>query len=172
MKRSCGSCTLCCKTMGVPDHAAGPKVTHKWCPDCKIGVGCGIYETRPTTCREFECVWLQDRMNLFDEDCRPDKTGCVIVPTSDGMGLIAHCDPARPTAWRDERILSRLRRCAKAGYVSGARAGTRYWVVTETAEWEVPPENVIAGPGGKVDVRIPHDVKAKIGLRVNNPDYY
>lgn len=164
MRRSCGGCTMCCKTMGVPDLEPTKK-PHQWCQHCQIGKGCGIYETRPKTCKEFECVWLQDTRNLFDESCRPDRVGVVIVPADDGMGLIAHCDPSRPTAWRNEKILARLKVCAKGGYLAAARAGPRYWVITPTTEWEVTPDNVVADKdGNQVDVRVPREIAKQIGF--------
>lgn len=163
-KRSCGSCTLCCKVMGVPDLEP-KKLPHQWCQHCDIGKGCRIYETRPTTCREFECVWLQDTQNLFGENCRPDKLGVVFVPAGDGIGLIAHCDPARPTAWRNPQALARLRVCAAAGYLAAARAGKRYWVITPTHEWEVPADCVVTDKdSNQVDVRVPREIASRIGF--------
>lgn len=166
--KSCGSCTLCCKTMGVEDMPGGPKPPHKWCPACLVGEGCSIYESRPQTCRDFACVWLQDTEGLMDDSYRPDRIGVVFQPTDDRTGLVAHCDPSRPTAWRAEKPLALLRACAKAGYPATARAGKRYWVITGTTEWEVPPKFVIHGAGGKVDVRVPADVRVRIGLHVRH----
>lgn len=46
------------------------------------GRGCGIYETRPETCRKFECLWLYDREGKhFDPADRPDKGGVLVVPS-------------------------------------------------------------------------------------------
>lgn len=36
--------------------------------------GCGVYETRPQTCREFHCVWLRGGIG-DDEQTRPDQLG-------------------------------------------------------------------------------------------------
>jgi hypothetical protein len=55
--RECGSCSLCCKLLDVPE--AG-KPNHEWCPHCRPGHGCRIYAQRPDICRGFACLWLCD----------------------------------------------------------------------------------------------------------------
>lgn len=55
MTRTCGDCSLCCNLLGVPELA---KPVCKWCKHVKKGIGCGIYEDRPTCCREFSCDWI------------------------------------------------------------------------------------------------------------------
>jgi hypothetical protein len=37
--------------------------------------GCGIYDTRPTSCREFRCLWLDG--NVVDDHLRPDLSKVV-----------------------------------------------------------------------------------------------
>ena len=162
VKRTCGSCTLCCKTMSIPEIA---KPAHRWCDHCTIGKGCNIYCERPTPCREFECVWLQDTRGLLDKSMRPDRIKVVLQPTTDGTGLVAHCDPSTPLAWRSPKVLSLLRAFARAGHHANARAGDRYWVITSRTEWPVPDEYLVRGPNERVDVRIPDDIAIAIGVR-------
>jgi len=165
-RRSCGSCTMCCKTMGVADLLPERKLPGKWCEHCDKGVGCRVYADRPTTCREFECVWLQGgAADVLTDDMRPDKIAVVFQPTNDGKGLVAHCNPDQPLAWMKPKPLATLRACAKAGFHASARAGDRYWVVTSRTEWPVPEEFIIRGPNESVDVRIPHDIAREIGVR-------
>lgn len=90
--RKCGTCTLCCIVMEVPelDKAAGQ--------DCKnrTDSGCSIYNDRPIPCREFNCLWKFKKI-FKDKDCkkRPDNIGVVIIPKesvagySPGVQLIA-----------------------------------------------------------------------------------
>lgn len=92
VKRECGSCTYCCKTMGVRELN---KPEHKWCEHCSIGKGCNIYSTRPASCKEFECLWLS---GLAPEELRPDKSHIVLDTTSDGQKIICHIDPMYPNA--------------------------------------------------------------------------
>lgn len=84
-KRSCGSCSMCCKVLGIPEL---DKPADKWCQHCDPGNdGCTIYEDRPPVCRTFECIWLQDGKNIapvFKDSDRPDKIGIVFSAASGG----------------------------------------------------------------------------------------
>ena len=79
----CGGCTLCCKVMSVPaiDKAAGV-----WCPHCKTGAGCGIYDTRPGACADFMCGFLTTPS--LGEEWRP-ATSRLIIDTQKEQGTIA-----------------------------------------------------------------------------------
>ncbi len=70
--RSCGECTACCKTHYIQELQKLPGV---WCKHCSVGIGCKIYDQRPTECREYACEWLRGS-GLESE--RPDKTGTII----------------------------------------------------------------------------------------------
>ena len=82
--RNCGGCTMCCKTMGVAELNKPPNT---WCSHCDTGTGCKIYEDRPHTCREFQCLWLQS--NILP-DVRPDRCNVVLGPTMDGGSIVAY----------------------------------------------------------------------------------
>src|SRR5215471_13133974 len=100
--RSCGSCTLCCKVLGVP---ALDKPKGAWCTHCEKGVGCRIYERRPDACRSFLCGWLINPR--FDAEWKPERSKIVIAVAPDGNGLVFHCDPGFPQAWRKEPYVRR-----------------------------------------------------------------
>lgn len=70
-RRTCGTCTACCKTHPVVELNKSPRV---WCPHCSIGIGCTIYDERPPGCKNFECQWL---MGNDADDERPDRTKIV-----------------------------------------------------------------------------------------------
>jgi Fe-S-cluster containining protein len=58
--RSCGECSLCCKLPPI-DTPELQKQANTWCPHCRPGKGgCSDYETRPTLCRNYRCLWLKD----------------------------------------------------------------------------------------------------------------
>ena len=95
-ERQCGSCTLCCKVLTV---AALQKPGGRWCPHCRPGRGCGIYEDRPQECRSFRCLWLADPN--FPEEMKPERSKLVFVLEANASRVVAHCDPGRPQAWRD-----------------------------------------------------------------------
>lgn len=88
--RSCGSCTLCCKVLAVPEIA---KPAGHWCPQARKGTGCSIYDTRPEMCREFRCLWLQGHLSA---EHKPDRIHGVVVPTKDGKNLQVMEDPGFP----------------------------------------------------------------------------
>jgi hypothetical protein len=80
--RVCGGCTACCKThqIAFPESV---KVAGKWCPYCKSGSGCIIYENRPVACVEFRCEWLK---GMGEKDERPDQTKIVPDYVLDSQG--------------------------------------------------------------------------------------
>ncbi len=96
---SCGTCTLCCKTMKV--HELG-KAAHVWCAHCKIGQGCDTYETRPESCRIYDCLWLQTQRlsRPMAAELRPDKSRVVVGTANGGEDVILYIDPDRPEAWK------------------------------------------------------------------------
>jgi hypothetical protein len=96
---NCDGCTLCCKFMGVDElHKPG----NVWCQHCQIGEGCTIYETRPNSCRVYECVWLKTQAleNPIPLELRPDKSRVVIGTANQGEDLILYVGPDRPDAWQ------------------------------------------------------------------------
>ena len=89
--RSCGPCTLCCKVMAIKDPEL-EKPKDVWCQHAKKGCGCGIYDTRPSICRGFECMWLGGEFGRYAE-FRPDKIHGLLTPTTDGKNFVVHEDP-------------------------------------------------------------------------------
>ena len=71
--RDCGECTACCTVKGVAELG---KPTQAACRHlCQLG--CDIYQTRPTSCRDYACLWRQGWID-GDERSRPDKLGVLI----------------------------------------------------------------------------------------------
>src|SRR3954464_14389856 len=115
--RGCDGCTLCCKVMGV--QALG-KPAGTWCQHCKTGVGCGIYETRPSDCSAFLCGFLL--LPELSEEWRPAVSRLIISPLTLGNRINVDVDSARPDAWRRHPYYDSLkawskRTLAKAGQV-------------------------------------------------------
>ena len=130
-ERDCDGCTLCCKVMHVPelDKPAG-----RWCPHCKVADGCGVYETRPQTCRIFRCGFLQDL--ALDEHWRPSVARFVLVVLAPEERVTAYVDPQRPDAWRREPYLSTLRRwsrtaVARQGLIDAFIAGQTFIILPD-----------------------------------------
>jgi hypothetical protein len=107
--RSCGSCSLCCKLLGIPELN---KPMGQWCPHCLKGSGCGIYDTRPSPCRTFSCGWLVSAS--FGEEWQPSRAKMFVYHVNDGGidKLVVHVDPGTPLQWQREPYYSQLKRYA------------------------------------------------------------
>ena len=80
-ERPCGSCTMCCKLIGIGEPVNSP--SGSWCKECEIGSGCKIYESRPEECRTFYCGW-----KYGIGETRPDKSKVVIGVTDSKNAMI------------------------------------------------------------------------------------
>lgn len=106
--RACGDCALCCKVLGITALA---KPMGVWCPHCREGRDCGIYEERPAECRAFYCGWLTTPG--LDDSWRPRAAGLVLAYELGGARIAAYVDPGRPDAWRREPYYSALKHWAR-----------------------------------------------------------
>lgn len=68
--RDCGTCTACCV---VPLFEELNKPARTPCQHlCGSGGGCEIYHTRPQTCKDFVCSWVE---GIGHDDDWPDNCG-------------------------------------------------------------------------------------------------
>lgn len=63
----CDGCTLCCKLLDIPWMDS---TSNKWCTECKPGIGCKIYNTASTKCKDYKCAFAQ--MERAGLGFRPD----------------------------------------------------------------------------------------------------
>ena len=112
-EKQCGDCSLCCKIMAIPELGKPKDV---WCEHVIRKRGCGIYETRPHSCRAFKCLWLQDPR--LPPEWKPNKSKFVMVERE--AELLVHVDSNSPGAWRNEPYLSGLKAMAAKGQEQGA----------------------------------------------------
>jgi len=112
---TCGPCTLCCKLLAVP---AIDKPKDQWCSHAKPKAGCGVYETRPESCREFNCLWLQG-LGGGALALRPDRLHGVMTATTDGENICLHEDPGYRGAARQtlKSSLENWRQAKRGRYV-------------------------------------------------------
>jgi hypothetical protein len=108
--RSCGTCTLCCKLLGI---SALEKPPGQWCSHCTPGKGCGIYAERPAECASFACLWLSD--SQFPDALKPDRTKVVFALDADGQRVSAWVDPSARDAWKQPSVYGLLKRLAILG---------------------------------------------------------
>jgi len=96
----------------------GPK---EWCKHSEVGAGCRIYADRPMACSTFRCVWLQDA--VMPDEFRPDRCGVMFEIPYGTKTIIGMVDPARPDAWKSERVRQLVNKFVKAGYPVKIRIG-------------------------------------------------
>lgn len=125
---TCGGCTVCCKFMGVDEI---DKQRYVWCAHCEIGVGCQIYETRPDSCRQYECVWLktQGLDNPMALALRPDKSRVVVGTANDGEDLVLYVSPDQPDAWKRKRFYEFVSNMRKRGVSFSVSCGDSVWKI-------------------------------------------
>ena len=121
----CGTCTMCCRLLGVAEIDKPPGV---WCQHCTPGVGCRLHEKAafPHDCAEYVCLWLQCRQenHPLPDELRPDRSKVVIdAQKIEYSGHEAHnvrCAPGYPDAWRKppiKALIQRLRQCGSTVYL-------------------------------------------------------
>ena len=121
---SCDGCTACCKVMQIEELN---KPANTWCPHCTIGVGCGIYDTRPESCRVYECIWLQTQRGAkpLALELRPDKSRVVMGVTNQGDDLVLYVSPDRPDAWKRGGIAKIVAETRAKGFTVLIKCGDR-----------------------------------------------
>ena len=105
--RTCGTCTLCCKILAVPEI---DKSADRWCKHVVQGKGCGIHAERPNQCRTFDCLWLLEP--ALGPEWKPERAKFVFSKFDD-QRLVAVCDPAAPNAWRGPAYYPQFKRWAQ-----------------------------------------------------------
>lgn len=140
--RECGTCTMCCKVMGIREIAKPPG---QWCTHCTPGQGCGIYETRPSACRTFYCGYRV--RSYVPEAWKPTASRMIILEESGGVRLAVVVDPGSPNVWKQQPFYAQLKAWARIGAQNQhqvlVRVGKRAIVI-------LPNEDVdlgVVGPG-------------------------
>ncbi len=108
--RACGTCSLCCKVVGVEELA---KPIGAWCLHCVRGKGCAIYDARPPSCRRFHCQWLL--ADGLGPEWKPERAKFALLKSENGRHLTAFVDPGFPSAWRRSPYYENLKQWAADG---------------------------------------------------------
>jgi Fe-S-cluster containining protein len=121
--------------MGVTD-VTPPKPPHGWCSHVKHPGGCGIYRTRPESCRTFYCMWMMDER--IKDHWFPAKSKIVIhANVEHGAKYINFIvDPAYPLRWREEPWFSEIKHMAKRG-IEGV-LGEKWTTVVQVGDQHIP----------------------------------
>ena len=139
--RACGTCTLCCKVIGVAELAKQPGT---WCVHCVRGQGCGIYDERPVSCRTFFCLWMTGP--ALGPEWKPERAKFALVLTDEGRYMTAFVDPGFPSAWQKPPYYTQFKTWAREaarqqGHVVSVRIGERAIII-------LPEEDVDVGVVG------------------------
>lgn len=130
--KQCGGCTECCTLLGIDELG---KLRGDRCPHELTGMGCGVYSTRPPSCRNFSCLWLlRDDM---PEDSKPNECGVVLVNfAKEPMLIVAYS--AQPFGWTVQPIRGILNQFRLAGYTVLCRHENRNWVFRQDTSEKRP----------------------------------
>ncbi len=132
--RQCGDCTLCCKIMAIEELA---KPAGQWCRHCEPSRGCLTYGTRPSECRDFDCLWLIDER--FGTHWKPGRSKLVVTASEDGLEI--RCDPGFPDAWRRQPYHGEIKNLAASGEAHDVSvlviAGERMILVASDREFDL-----------------------------------
>jgi Fe-S-cluster containining protein len=71
----CGECQGCCTVLPFVYADGTKKPANQRCEHLTAH-GCGIYQERPTMCREYECLWSLGVLEKDEE--RPDRIGLLL----------------------------------------------------------------------------------------------
>ena len=97
--KSCGECTMCCGLPVTPNAWGDP-----WCDHCEPGVGCGIYDNRPSACKDYLCLWMTTPGMTLDQ--RPEQTKVVLWRDKGTATLYAYAHPLWPEAYKHDRTIT------------------------------------------------------------------
>jgi hypothetical protein len=73
--RTCGTCNVCCVVLTIDDPELQKPQGHR-CRHANRDNSCGIYTTRPQTCRTFHCGWRY--LKWIREPLRPDQSDVLV----------------------------------------------------------------------------------------------
>jgi hypothetical protein len=155
--RECGTCTLCCKLMYIPEYNSPGG---SWCSQCAQGVGCRVYATRPEPCRQFACGWLSDPTTPIE--WKPIHSKLVLYMGGPNNTLYVNVDPGSPQAWRKAPYFDRLRLWAKELLNKDRHVVV---LVRESATLVLPDETIPMGTLKSGDSFVVHKTYGPTGVQ-------
>jgi len=108
-KKECGECTMCCELLPIPELQKPESIL---CGFCKINKGCSVYKNRPNSCKEFNCVYIQDED--VDLELRPDNSKVMFEKVTDTLYLALEL-PRDIGSWRETKVLDFIEQLNKKG---------------------------------------------------------
>ena len=161
-RMTCGTCALCCKIKGIGElgGAAG-----RWCPHCNKAQGCTIYESRPQSCRDYECFWhrTQRSADPMPAYFRPDRTQVIIDQLANQLwwSLATSPNHLRGSAIQCGHFLYQKAQDRSVFVV----AGKRVFKIFSNGEFDEIPQDEIVRDGANVSYRQTTTTKHKDAAR-------
>ena len=154
--RQCGSCSQCCRLLDIEEIQ---KPSGKWCQHCRPGKNaCQIYETRPSDCADFLCLWRQHPE--LGPEWFPHRSKIVVVSEDGGNRIALHVDPSFPLRWREEPYFGTIKKWA-VDAVERRRQVIVY--IKDRAIVVLPNKEIDLGRFGPTDHVIVREKKAPFG---------
>ena len=105
--RGCGTCTVCCTILSVPETTQAHETCEKLCEG-----RCSIYQDRPKKCRDYICAW---RGGYGPWEARPDRCGAIVdADQLDDGGIAAAVRFEGP--FQSEPVFKVLEDMARVGF--------------------------------------------------------
>ena len=82
------------------------------CRFCEKNKGCSIYENRPSSCKEFNCAYIQDAD--IDLEFRPDNCKVMFEKVTDTLYLALEL-PRNIGSWKEKKVLDFIKSLNKKG---------------------------------------------------------
>lgn len=98
LKNECGSCNYCCEALPIPEIQKPESIL---CKNCTINQGCNIYNSRPNSCKNFDCLYLQS--DDMDVSLRPNECKVMFEMVTDKVYLGLEL-PQHVGSWRNEKV--------------------------------------------------------------------
>jgi hypothetical protein len=120
--RSCGPCRACCDVLAIREIDKPERTPCPHAADTPAG-GCGAYDSRPTECRTYTCLWAAGVIP-GDDRRRPDNLG-VIFDLGSSLPFVVVCREVSPGSAATEAVKYQIDRLAKDHVVYVMYAGTK-----------------------------------------------
>ena len=134
-KNTCDGCTLCCKLLEIPELN---KPVNEYCSLCKVNSGCSIYNTRPQSCRDFNCLYITHNLT---ERLKPKNCHVVFEKLKDCPVYLALIDPDYPQALESEAVKVLIMQLLQDNFsvvtTAGAGRVKNFFLAQDTTQAEV-----------------------------------
>jgi len=100
---------MCCELLPIPQLQKPESIM---CRFCEKNKGCSIYENRPSSCKEFNCAYIQDAD--IDLEFRPDNCKVMFEKVTDTLYLALEL-PRNIGSWKEKKVLDFIKSLNKKG---------------------------------------------------------